>query len=1020
DGTIDAADMADEDHGDVSWTSGVATVEGGQADSAYHSDSTNLIHINVRNNSGGSLTKGSPVKNNGFNVGTGEILVILASASSSDSMPAIGILDQTLSNNSSGTATVSGVFAGTASSNFKTDSAGWADKDGIYVGAGQVGLTDARPTNGATVQKLGEITRTHATLGSINVSGAGRTNDIPNMASAGFFIGGPDSVGVVQIISGEGTIDSTGVLTIADDAIDSTNILDGSIFESDLDVSNTPTDNYILSYNDAGKNFTWVAGGAGESNTLSDTGTFDDVSGFGLVTAKVGVDLRMRGLIEGSNITITQSGDTGLIVTGAAGGSGTTDSSYINDGTEYGPFTNDMFKIKESTGIDITREDSTTYDVFQFAATLGTSIDSSEIEANQVGESELDLGTGAQQIGIVDMAGTAWRVFYTNGSGVMTELALGADGTYLESNGAAAAPTFTTPAGSGTGHWDSLGTDSLFWIDADVDTNMIIYDDDAGTVTWAIDVNQSFLKIGTANADSVQIGPAGLTRADSLKILGQFRLVFGGDTAWWSTADAGTDGQVLHIDRTNDSMYWDDDDGAIDSTWESIRVDSARIDTLTSDTITTTDLAVTNLLISGDQITDLNGVGLKVVSTVLAVDTAAAVADAEPLPVSGNAVYDYVLANYATPSMVGDTADILRAEMPDSITTLNLFPQFSRTYFDTTLAGDDSLQVIFADSSGATDTTNATLTTYVENLAGDSLAEYSTLIGQITDDTTSWKNAADTVAAWDNAALDSNNFKDAGISLPEDLNTFTEAELETALSDVTALFTNNVTGDVTVSGGTSTLGANTVDSTHVVANALSIPSDLAQATKAELEGRMSDVSDFAEADGDTWTGTHDFGGATALEIPNGVNPNITNEGELAWDTDDDAFEVTDGTNDMLLTVKKIVSPLIWNPDLITDTVPILYIDSLVYPGGIEIIRAEVQTSEDGAYALKLMYFTAADPPVFSEWIDTLNVGASDQRFASNTFDNSAIAVGQIIYMLTPATDIDWIRWSLTFYVKENN
>ena len=93
---------------------------------------------------------------------------------------------------------------------------------------------------------------------------------------------------------------------------------------------------------------------------------------------------------------------------------------------------------------------------------------------------------------------------------------------------------------------------------------------------------------------------------------------------------------------------------------------------------------------------------------------------------------------------------------------------------------------------------------------------------------------------------------------------------------------------------------------------------------------------------------------------------------------------------------------------------------IVYPGGIEIIRAEVQTSEDGAYALKLMYFTAADPPVFSEWIDTLNVGASDQRFASNTFDNSAIAVGQIIYMLTPATDIDWIRWSLTFYVKENN
>jgi len=41
---------------------------------------------------------------------------------------------------------------------------------------------------------------------------------------------------------------------------------------------------------------------------------------------------------------------------------------------------------------------------------------------------------------------TAWRVFYSNGSGDTTELALGADGTYLRSNGAAAAPTFDVPA----------------------------------------------------------------------------------------------------------------------------------------------------------------------------------------------------------------------------------------------------------------------------------------------------------------------------------------------------------------------------------------------------------------------------------------------------------------------------------------------------------------------------------------------------------------------------------------------
>jgi hypothetical protein len=44
---------------------------------------------------------------------------------------------------------------------------------------------------------------------------------------------------------------------------------------------------------------------------------------------------------------------------------------------------------------------------------------------------------------------TAWRVFYSNADGDVTELALGAAGTYFKSNGASSAPTFDTPSGSG-------------------------------------------------------------------------------------------------------------------------------------------------------------------------------------------------------------------------------------------------------------------------------------------------------------------------------------------------------------------------------------------------------------------------------------------------------------------------------------------------------------------------------------------------------------------------------------------
>jgi len=43
-----------------------------------------------------------------------------------------------------------------------------------------------------------------------------------------------------------------------------------------------------------------------------------------------------------------------------------------------------------------------------------------------------------------DLTGTAWRILYIDGFGNMIELALGASGTYLQSNGAASAPTWET------------------------------------------------------------------------------------------------------------------------------------------------------------------------------------------------------------------------------------------------------------------------------------------------------------------------------------------------------------------------------------------------------------------------------------------------------------------------------------------------------------------------------------------------------------------------------------------------
>jgi len=81
---------------------------------------------------------------------------------------------------------------------------------------------------------------------------------------------------------------------------------------------------------------------------------------------------------------------------------------------------------------------------------------------------------------------TAWRLFYSNGSGNITELALGSSGTYLMSNGATSAPSWGTPSGSGditdvgpafssgaafTDGVVSTGTTMLIWEGTTDDTN---------------------------------------------------------------------------------------------------------------------------------------------------------------------------------------------------------------------------------------------------------------------------------------------------------------------------------------------------------------------------------------------------------------------------------------------------------------------------------------------------------------------------------------------------------------------
>lgn len=55
-------------------------------------------------------------------------------------------------------------------------------------------------------------------------------------------------------------------------------------------------------------------------------------------------------------------------------------------------------------------------------------------------------------------------------------------------------------------------------------------------------------------------------------------------------------------------------------------------------------------------------------------------------------------------------------------------------------------------------------------------------------------------------------------------------------------------------------------------------------SKAELEAQIADVSDFAMADWDIYTWSHDFGGADDFEIPNWAAPVVDTNWQIAIDT----------------------------------------------------------------------------------------------------------------------------------------
>jgi hypothetical protein len=142
----------------------------------FESDVAKRLEITVKNVSGGSLAKGvvvhaaptaTPPSGN-------VIEVVAADANVAASMPAIGVLNETIADEAEGEAVMFGAVSGIDTSSFTSG-------DELYVSETAGEFTATKPTAFTSqVQKIAVVLKSHASNGSIKVFGAGRSNDVPN------------------------------------------------------------------------------------------------------------------------------------------------------------------------------------------------------------------------------------------------------------------------------------------------------------------------------------------------------------------------------------------------------------------------------------------------------------------------------------------------------------------------------------------------------------------------------------------------------------------------------------------------------------------------------------------------------------------------------------------------------------------------------------------------------------------------------------------------------------------------
>ena len=194
---------------------------------------------------------------------------------------------------------------------------------------------------------------------------------------------------------------------------------------------------------------------------------------------------------------------------------------------------------------------------------------------------------------------------------------------------------------------------------------------------------------------------------------------------------------------------------------------------------------------------------------------------------------------------------------------------------------------------------------------------------------------------------------------------------------------------------------------------------------SEIQAQIADKTLVNTADGATWLGVHDYGGAD-LELPQ-ASPAVPGvDGGVEVDFTDGTVVIQHGSAHAELGVATDVvigklidswSGTIFEPDGINDVITVKAINSIEFPHGVVITAVYLGVSSDTGYVLTVQNFDDFDTiNGANPTIDTVTYSADTTgEIIDSTPTYATIAAGQIIMISIPATDVDWIHFEIYYY-----